>query len=413
MKNKKTIYILVSILAVCLLGVVLSKVINWPVDTSKSSGNIAKTSRFNRKTASDGASNMQELLLNDEEYKNGILATYVIMKARADQFGALVNLSSEVAGDIKDFQPVLKEMKKALPTVNNVSASLKFACEDLDAVFGGETPASLEQDANNAALAYTTLQKLNNLANDFIKTTDNYLKGSDADNRLKLIRDQWVSYQQITAALTDDAQLAKDLEERGFLLDVEQSRSALNSFDNTSFADLRNTVPGAAIANAFQFENNIANVFVDAGLKNTTMGADLKNAGTMEEQLRNTTMGADLKNAGTMEEQLRNTTIGADLKNAGTMEEQLRNTTMGTDLKNAGSMEEQLRNTTMGADLRNGEIVDAGLINNTIGDLSNLRSAFDLSQAFFNTGKIEVISNTFDATVKALANGQVAELDLK
>ena len=74
MKSKKTIYILVSILAVCLLGVVLSKVIDWPVDTENSSGNIAKTSRFSRKTASDGASNMQELLLNDEEYKNSIVA---------------------------------------------------------------------------------------------------------------------------------------------------------------------------------------------------------------------------------------------------------------------------------------------------------------------------------------------------
>ena len=61
MKSKKTVYIIFSVLAVCLGGVILSKVINWPVDNENAGGNIAKTSRFSRKTAEGGASNMQEL----------------------------------------------------------------------------------------------------------------------------------------------------------------------------------------------------------------------------------------------------------------------------------------------------------------------------------------------------------------
>ena len=193
MKNKKTtIYIVVSILAVCLLGVVLSMVIDWPVDTSKSSGNIAKTSRFNRKTASDGASNMQELLLNDEEFKNSVVAAYLVMDARANQFNALVDASDEVAGKIPAFSDVLKDMKAAKPMLSNVCAQMKTLASDLDAVLGGETRADLAQNTTNAALAYNTLQKSNNLATRFIDAADAYLAKNAGDDRLKFIRDQWV-----------------------------------------------------------------------------------------------------------------------------------------------------------------------------------------------------------------------------
>jgi chemotaxis protein CheY-P-specific phosphatase CheC len=364
MKNKKTIVILASVLAVCLLGVVLSQLIDWPVDTTKSSGNIAKTTRFSRKTAEDGASNMQELLLNDEDYKNGILATYVIMKARADQFSSLVNLSSEVAGDIKEFQPVLQDMKKALPTVNNVCSSLQTACEDLNSVFGGETPRSLEQNANNAALAYSTLQKLNNLADSFIATTDNYLKNSKGNDPLKLIRDQWVSYQQVTAVLSDDAQLAQDLEERGFLLNAEQTRSALNEFDNSSLRELSNTISGAAIAKLTeQLDNKLCDIFID----------DLvKNSGSMDDLV---------KNSGSMDDLV---------KNSGSMDDLV---------KNSGSMDDLVKNSGFG---------DAGkLISNTFNDLANLKSSFDFEKIAQSATDFEKVSNNFQDVVKAFGEGDV------
>ena len=229
MKNKKTIYILVSILAVCLLGVVLSKVINWPVDTSKSSGNIAKTSRFNRKTASDGASNMQELLLNDEEYKNSVVAAYLVMDARANQFNTLVDASDEVAGNIPAFSDVLKDMKAAKPLLSNVCAQMKTLASDLDAVLGGETRADLAQNTTNAALAYNTLQKSNNLATRFIDAADAYLAKNAGDDRLKFIRDQWVEYQMVTASLNNDEAAAADLAKKGHLLSAEKSAAALGA----------------------------------------------------------------------------------------------------------------------------------------------------------------------------------------
>ena len=229
MKNKKTIYILVSILAVCLLGVVLSKVINWPVDTSKSSGNIAKTSRFSRKTASDGASNMQELLLYDEEYKNSIVAAYLVMDARANQFNALVDASDEVAGKIPAFSDVLKDMKAAKPMLDNVCAQMKTLASDLDAVLGGETRDDLAQNTTNAALAYNTLQKSNNLATRFIDAADAYLAKNAGDDRLKFVRDQWVDYQSVTAALEQDKKAADAMAEKGHLLSAEKSATALAS----------------------------------------------------------------------------------------------------------------------------------------------------------------------------------------
>ncbi|MBP5336096.1 MAG: hypothetical protein J6Y63_01115 [Bacteroidales bacterium] len=229
MKSKKTIYILVSILAVCLLGVVLSKVIDWPVDTENSSGNIAKTSRFSRKTASDGASNMQELLLNDEEYKNSIVAAYLVMDARASQFNALVDASDEVAGTIPAFSDVLKDMKAAKPMLSNVCATMQTLADDLDAVLGGETRADLAQNTTNAALAYNTLQKSNNLATRFIDTADAFLEKNAGDDRLKFIRDQWVEYQMVTASLEQDEKAADEMAQKGHLLSAEKSATALAS----------------------------------------------------------------------------------------------------------------------------------------------------------------------------------------
>lgn len=232
MKNKKTVYILLSVVAVLLVGFALSSLIDWPVDLKKSEGNVSKSSRFSRKTAADGLSNMHELLLNDEDFKNTVVLSYVVMDTRSAQFNALVDMSAEVAGDIPEFKSVLKDMQKARKTAENVCASMKVAGEDLDAALGGEMPENLAQNTSNAALAYNTLQKQNNLANRFIETTDKYLENNEADDRLKLVRDQWAEYQQVTATLENDVEAANALKEKGYLLNAEQTTSALNLFDN-------------------------------------------------------------------------------------------------------------------------------------------------------------------------------------
>ena len=232
MKNKKSVYILLSVAAICLVGLAVSSIIDWPVDFSNSEGNIAKSSRFSRKTAADGLSNMHELLLNDEDFKSTVLLSYVVMDTRSSQFNALVDMSAEAAGDIPEFKGILKDMQKAKKTAENVCASMKAAGNDLDAALGGETPEDLAQNTTNAALAYNTLQKQNSLATRFIETTDKYLENNEADDRLKLVRDQWAEYQQMTATLDQDVEAANALKEKGYLLDAEQTASALNLFDN-------------------------------------------------------------------------------------------------------------------------------------------------------------------------------------
>ena len=134
--KKKAFIIVCSVLAVCILGLLLSRYLSWPVSSERASGDVSKAARF----------------------------------SRALQFGALVDMSNEVAGDIPAFAGVLEEM-----------------------------------NAINAALADTTLQKKNKLADRFIETTDKYLEGAEGDDRLKFVRDQWVDYQKMTAALDGDA----------------------------------------------------------------------------------------------------------------------------------------------------------------------------------------------------------------
>ena len=248
MKQKKSVIILASVLAVCVLGIVLSKLIDWPIDFSQSSGNISKSTRFSRKTAEEGASLMQELILSDEDYKNSIVTAYLVMNTRVNQFNALVDMSSEVAGKIKEFDAVLKDMKKAQPMINNVVVSMKAAGTDLNDVLGGEDSKTLAQNTNNAALAYSTLQKQNSLATRFIETTDEYLKSHSGDDRLKFVRDQWVDYQHMTAFLEDDAQATADLKSKGHLLTAEVSAKALKMFDDNNIVDIVDAAELAEIA---------------------------------------------------------------------------------------------------------------------------------------------------------------------
>ena len=228
--KKKNKIILGSVIAICILGLVCSIFIDWPVDINDADGDIAKSSRFSRKEATEKLTNMEELLQNDPAFKDGIVAAQVVMQTRAIQFAALVDMSNEVAGGIPEFGGLLKEMNASRVTVENVNNSLAEAGGELDAALGGEDRPDLAQNTINAALAYTTLQKLNKLANQFIETTDKYLETAQGDDRLKLVRDQWLEYQQVTAALEGDKESADKLASKGNLLTGEKSLAALASF---------------------------------------------------------------------------------------------------------------------------------------------------------------------------------------
>ena len=293
MKNKKTLYILLSVVAVCLIGVLASKYLHWPVDTDSASGNIGKTSRFSRKTAQEGLSNMQELLLTDNNFQKGVVMSYMVMNTRAKEFNALVDVSEEVAGEIPEFKSVLKDMGKARKMVQNVCESMDAAALDLDTALSGEEAKDLAQSTTNAALAYNTLQKQNDLATRFIDAADTYLAANEGTDALKLVRDQWVDYQKLTAALNGDQDAVGQLEEKGYLLTAEQTASALGAFPlgfqnavicNTALTEVMGI--SASLKNVESVLNNTEAALnnTEAALKNSA-GEALKNA---ESVLNNT-----------------------------------------------------------------------------------------------------------------------------
>jgi hypothetical protein len=213
MKSKKGIVVIVAVAVVCVAGLILSQLVDWTVSARDAGGDIAKSSRFSRKTAAESLTNMEELIANDEGYKNGITVACVVMQTRAAQFAELVDLSNEAAGDIPAFADVLKDMNAVRGMAENVNAQLAEAGADLNAVLGGESRPELTQHTINASLAYTNLQKQNKLADRFIETADQYLKTAEADDQLKLVRDQWEEYQLATAALEGDEEAAEKLAE--------------------------------------------------------------------------------------------------------------------------------------------------------------------------------------------------------
>ena len=226
--KKKSVIILGSVVVVC--GLFSSLFVDWPVDFSDAGGDIAKASRFSREQASEKLTNMEELLQTDSDFKDGIVAAQVIMQTRAVQFGSLVDMSNEVAGEIPAFADVLKDMNVNREMVNNVTNSLIESGQNLNAALGGEECADLEQTTINASLAYTTLQKQNNLANRFIETTDKYLETAQGDDRLKFVRDQWVDYQKVTAVLEGDKAASEALAKKGNLLSGEKTLVAMSDF---------------------------------------------------------------------------------------------------------------------------------------------------------------------------------------
>jgi hypothetical protein len=232
MKSKKVIIILSAVVIACAVGFIVSPLVNWSVDSDSTGGDIGKSSRFSRRTSEEGLSNMEELILNDEKYKEGVVVSYVVMQSRAQQFGALVDASNEVAADIPEFASLLKDMNGVRETVDNVCTSLAQAGADLNATLGGEKRPDLAQNTINASLAYVTLQKQNKLADRFIATADNYIKKADADDRLKFVRDQWVTYQQMSAALDGDNKSLKALEDKGYMLSPEEGLATMKAFDS-------------------------------------------------------------------------------------------------------------------------------------------------------------------------------------
>lgn len=231
MKSKKGFVILISVVAVIIAGALLSRFVNWPVDTSETSGDIAKASRFSRQTAAESLSNLEELIRSDEDYKNAVVVSYVVMQTRAQQFSTLVDMSNEVAGEIPAFAGVLGKMNEVREMADNACATLAEAGESLEAILGGESRPEMGQQTNNAALAYTALQKQNDLATRFIDTADKYLAANEGSDPLKLVRDQWVGYQRMTASLEGDDKLEQKMAGKEVLLTPEQSALALQMFN--------------------------------------------------------------------------------------------------------------------------------------------------------------------------------------
>ena len=230
MKKNKTTIILGSVIALCVVGAISSLFFDWPVDTNNASGDIGKADRFSREMEGEKLTNMEELLKTDSDFKDGIVMAQVIMQTRAVQFGTLVDMSNDVAGDIPAFAEVLKEMNATREMVDNVANSLTESAGKLDAALSGEECSDLEQTTINASLAYTTLQKQNKLANSFIETTDKYLEKAQGDDHLKFVRDQWVDYQKMTAALDGDKAAAEALAKKGNLLSGEKTLAAMGDF---------------------------------------------------------------------------------------------------------------------------------------------------------------------------------------
>ena len=161
------------------------------------------------------------------------------MQTRAAQFATLVDMSNEVAGNIPAFAEVLKDMNAQRELVDNVASSLAESADNLNAALSGEECPDLAQSSINASLAYMTLQKQNNLANRFIETTDKYLETAQGDDKLKLVRDQWLDYQQMTAALEGDKASAEALAKKGNLLSA-----LLRSCELAQAMKIPNTIGG-------------------------------------------------------------------------------------------------------------------------------------------------------------------------
>ena len=283
MNKKKLTIIVCSVLAVLVVGLLVNHFFNWPINTGDASGDISKASRFSREMESEKLTNMEELLKNDTTYKDGIVIAQMVMQTRAAQFGSLVDMSNEVAGEIPAFAEVLKEMNATREMVNNVINSLIESGQNLDAALSGKECSNLEQTTINASLAYTTLQKQNKLADSFIETTDKYLKTAKGDDHLKFVRDQWVDYQKMTAALDGDKAAAEALAKKGNLLSAEKTLAAMADF---GVANKMAIVSAAYLQDQFNVDSKVCNALPDGAMENL-VSAIQKGAETVSKKIQN------------------------------------------------------------------------------------------------------------------------------
>lgn len=290
MKNRKAIIILSSAVVIAAVGFIVSPLVDWKVDSENASGDIGKTSRFSRKTSGESLSNMEELMRNDEAYKNSIVASYYMMQTRANQFASLVDMSNEVASDIPEYASVLEDMNKAYVTVNNVCASLARSGADINTALGGESCPELAQNTINASLAYVALQKQNELANRFIDITDKYAAANKCEDRLLFVRDQWVDYQRMTAALEGDEKAAGKLADKGYLLDSEKSVSTLGSFNACEQMAVLNS---ANVARIF-YMNTQVNEAIPAAELRAAVDANMIFANNLQENVQENVQGLAL-----------------------------------------------------------------------------------------------------------------------
>ena len=252
--KKKNLIILSVVAAVVVAGLVSSNLIHWPVDASKAEGDIGKVARFSRDADAEKLTNLEELLKADSEYQEMQVMAYALMQLRSEQFASLVDLSNQVAGEIPEYAPLIQKMNGIGKMVNNVNAQLKEAGKNLDEALSGKECPALTQNTINASLAYTQLQKQNALADQFIETTDKYLANAKGSDQLKLVRDQWVDYQKLTAALEANKEDAKALDEKGYLLTSEKAEAALGAHaDATQKVMFLNTM----ICNKLRMSTNL------------------------------------------------------------------------------------------------------------------------------------------------------------
>lgn len=289
--KKKGIIILCSVVAVCAIGLIVSRFISWPVDYSDADGDIGKAYKFSREQTSENLANMEELLQTDTTFRDDMVISQMVMQTRTNQFATLVDMSNGAAEGIREFANVLKEMNDALDLVGNVNNSLTESGKNLDAALGGETCPDLSQSTINAALAYTTLQKQNNLANRFIEITDKYLENNKGSDDLKLVRDQWVEYQQMTAALDGDKESAEALAKKGNLLTGEKALSAISQLSMINQLSLIN---GCHLAQTMNVKTQLASAINAEELRQVV--STIRNAAEIAVQ-KNTVGESSLRNS--------------------------------------------------------------------------------------------------------------------
>ncbi len=218
----KSIIILSSVAALCTMGLMASQHIDWAVNYSDASGDIAKSERFSLRQSVEKLTNMEELIQNDSAYKDGIVTAYV---------------------------EVLNDMNEARKTVTNVNNALT-------------------QNIINASLAYTTLQRQNKLANHFIEITDKYLETAEGDDRLKFVRDQWVDYQTQSCNLSQELNISTRLtsvippEKMNAMADeILKDVSAMQKEGNDLVMAINTMYNASEVMRAYNhFTNNLSNV---------------------------------------------------------------------------------------------------------------------------------------------------------